>query len=344
MTSAEQQKDEEQQALLSTMGDVEGQKASATNVDSASDKPVKVDKRKPIFMGMGLATLAISYYALCSSTMLVINKVAIHQLPCPTSVLCVQLLTATLFVAVGNHAGLVSAEAVEWAKLRKFIWVVVGFLGTIFANIKVLQHANVETFITFRSSTPLVLSLCDYFFLGRMLPSLRSWLSLVVLLAGSVGYVMVDADYKIDAYYWLLLWYAFFTFDTVYVKHMCDTVKMTNWARVYYTNLIALIPLAFAVPLLGEHKVLATTAWTGSVVTPLVLSCVVGVCMSHSSYLLRETVSATLFTIVGILCKIITVVINVLIWDKHATPSGIAFLLVCVGAGTFYEQSPRRPT
>lgn len=30
----------------------------------------------------------------------------------------------------------------------------------------------------------------------------------------------------------------------------------------------------------------------------------------------------------GILCKIVTVVINLLIWDKHATPAGIGFLLV----------------
>lgn len=37
---------------------------------------------------------------------------------------------------------------------------------------------------------------------------------------------------------------------------------------------------------------------------PLFLSCTVGVCMSHSAYLLRDAVSATLFTIVGILCKV----------------------------------------
>ncbi len=69
-----------------------------------------------------------------------------------------------------------------------------------------LQHANVETFITFRSSTPLILSICDYLFLGRALPNARSWGCLLVLMAGSVGYVMVDSDYRVDAYYWLLLW------------------------------------------------------------------------------------------------------------------------------------------
>lgn len=274
--------------------------------------------------------------------MLVINKVAIYNLPAPTFVLCCQLFCSAATCLIGDKMGVLTADKIEWSKLKKFIWVILGFLGTIFANIKVLQHSNVETFITFRSSTPLVLSICDFFFLGRALPNARSWGCLMVLLLGSVGYVMVDSDYHVDAYYWLILWYAFFTFDTVYVKHMCETVKMTNWGRVYYTNVLALIPLAVALPALREHVLLAEVAWTPNVLIPLVLSCVVGVCMSHSAYLLRDTVSATMFTIVGILCKIVTVVINVLIWDKHATPSGIGFLLVCVLSGTFYQQAPKR--
>ena len=40
------------------------------------------------------------------------------------------------------------------------------------------------------------------------------------------------------------------------------------------------------------------------VIAPLILSCLVGVCMSHAAYMLRDAVSATLFTIVGILCKV----------------------------------------
>jgi 1,4-dihydroxy-2-naphthoate octaprenyltransferase len=41
----------------------------------------------------------------------------------------------------------------------------------------------------FRASTPLVVSLCDYAFLGRQLPDLKTWLALLGLLAGACGYV-----------------------------------------------------------------------------------------------------------------------------------------------------------
>jgi len=292
--------------------------------------------------GASRTALIMGYYAACSSTMLVINKVAVHFLPAPTFVLACQLAATALIVRLLDGIGVVEADKLEWSKVRRFCLVVIGFFGTIYTNIKVLQHSNVETFITFRSSTPLVLAICDYLFLGRALPSLWSWGCLVVLLLGAAGYVMVDTGFHVEAYFWLCLWYIFFVFDTVYVKHMCESVKMTNWGRVYYTNLLALPVVAVMLPSVGEQIALNAITWTPQVLAPLLLSCAVGVAMSHSSYYLRDTVSATFFTIVGILCKILTVIINMLIWDKHASPSGIGFLLVCVLAGTFYQQAPKR--
>jgi solute carrier family 35 protein len=53
-------------------------------------------------------------------------------------------------------------------------------------------------------------------------------------------------------------------------------------------------------------------------------------------------VSATSFTVVGIVCKLATVVVNLLIWDKHATPAGLAALGVCLFAGSIYQQAPLR--
>ena len=40
---------------------------------------------------------------------------------------------------------------------QSFFWVSVAFLACIFANIKTLQYCNVETFIVFRASTPVVI-------------------------------------------------------------------------------------------------------------------------------------------------------------------------------------------
>ena len=36
--------------------------------------------------------------------------------------------------------------------------------------------------------------------------------------------------------------------------------------------------------------------------------------------------------------------INILIWDKHASALGIAFLLLCLAAAAAYQQAPKRAT
>ena len=53
-------------------------------------------------------------------------------------------------------------------------------------------------------------------------------------------------------------------------------------------------------------------------------------------------ISATSFTLVGVVNKFLTVLLNVLLWDKHSTPSGLIAVCICLLAGIFYQQAPRR--
>jgi GDP-mannose transporter len=123
--------------------------------------------------------------------------------------------------------------------------------------------------------------------------------SLVLLLVSCAGYTHYDKGFKLEAYGWLLVWYFFCIFETCYVKHICDTVTMTSWGRVYYTNILSAAALAAVFPLSGEKAALMSHAFSPPQVLLLVLSCAVGVCMSHASYLLRANVSATACVLVG---------------------------------------------
>lgn len=78
------------------------------------------------FGGLGVTTFVIMYYAACSSTMLVINKVAIHNFPCPISLLCLQLLFSSVAVSIAHCGGAVNAESIDFDKLKRFVWVVFG--------------------------------------------------------------------------------------------------------------------------------------------------------------------------------------------------------------------------
>jgi solute carrier family 35 len=287
---------------------------------------------------------AIAYYGLCSSCLLIVNKVALHILPAPVFLLSLQLWFAVVFVYALRATGMLTVEPLRWRIALKFLPVVVSFLGTLFANAKVLQFSNVETFITFRSSTPLVLCLCDYLFLGRHLPSMRSVASLFGLLVSSAGYALVDHAFDVRAYTWLAIWFVFFTTYEVVVKHLCDTVAVDNWTRVVYTNAMAGSMLALAIPFVkGEHAAVASVGWTtAGGVSTLLTSCLIGIGVSHSAYVMRSACSATLSAVVGILCKGLTVLINMVMWDKHASIVELMFLSLGLMAGAYYKQAPLR--
>ncbi|CAF2120452.1 unnamed protein product [Brassica rapa] len=75
------------------------------------------------------------------------------------------------------------------------------------------------------------------------------------------------------------------------------------------------------------------------------LSCVFGSLIS--GFAARKAISATAFTVTEVVNKFLTVVINVLIWDKHASPVGLVCLLVTICGGIGYQQSvtvAKKPT
>jgi hypothetical protein len=53
-------------------------------------------------------------------------------------------------------------------------------------------------------------------------------------------------------------------------------------------------------------------------------------------------VSATTFTLVGVVNKFGTVLLNVVLWDKHSSTLGIVAVCVCLVSGAFYQQAPKR--
>ena len=45
--------------------------------------------------------------------------------------------------------------------------------------------------------------------------------------------------------------------------------------------------------------------------------------------------------VIGNVCKILTVLINISIWDHHASPFGIGCLFICLTGAGVYQQVPR---
>ena len=58
--------------------------------------------------------------------------------------------------------------------------------------------------------------------------------------------------------------------------------------------------------------------WTPRTIGYLLASCVVGLAISFTGWYCRSQVTATCYTVLGVANKMVTVLINLLIWDEHA--------------------------
>merc|ERR1712006_13515 len=116
--------------------------------------------------------------------------------------------------------------------------------------------------------------------------------------------------------------------EMVFVKFVVENIQMSTWTRVYYNNTLS-IPMALLSCALEGFKFTEAT-WGAPALLSVWLSCIVGVAISYAGFSLRKLVSATAFTVVGVVCKLITVLINDLIWTQHSNAWGHLSLGICI--------------
>jgi GDP-mannose transporter len=277
--------------------------------------------------------------------MLVVNKLAMRSFPIPAMVTLAQLISCTIFVYFIGALG-VKIDHLTKANCKGYAIYCGAFAAGIYSNMRALAGTNVETIIVFRACTPITVCVIEWFFMGRELPSTRSFASLVTIMGGAAAYVMLDSEMKaadFATFFWIASWYSLLCFQMTYGKILLTDIKTeTIWGPVLYSNCLS-IPFTMALgaclgdfnkydpSLLQDHAGL----WVG-------LSCVVGIGIGYAGWACRDMISATSYTLVGVLNKLISVGLSVTFINKSASAASLLALLVCLLAGTQYKQPPMR--
>ena len=81
---------------------------------------------------------------------------------------------------------------------------------------------------------------------------------------------------------------------------------------------------------------------TSAALFALLISSVIGVAISWAGFNCRNLLSATQYTVVGVMNKIVTVVVGAFIFESHATWQGMAALGICLVGGALYQAAPMR--
>lgn len=318
---------------------------STFNGGSAAHTPDRSGTKTNLVAPSALIT-ALGYVA-CSSMMMIVNKWALKLFPYPGTLMGLQFASSALVVRLLGMFGQLECEPLVWARARAFLLVPLVFEVAIFANIKLLQAATVETVIVFRTLVPIITSWADYAFMGREAPSTQSALGLGLVVLGALVYAAGSREgIRVDTWMWAACYLAVLAFEMVYVKHVLSSVPMGTWTRVYYNNALAMLFLPPVLYVGEEHKKLgeATIALFVSERCQLAvgLSCVIGLGISFTGFRFRALVTATTFTVVGVMNKIFTVLASLMLLSSNVGAQACVGLLICIAGGTLYRQSPPR--
>ncbi|PIA47635.1 hypothetical protein AQUCO_01400332v1 [Aquilegia coerulea] len=284
-------------------------------------------------------------YCLSASLLSIINKWAVMKFPYPGALTALQYFTSAAGVLVCGKLKVLEHDSLDLLTMWRFLPAAIIFYLSLFTNSELLLHANVDTFIVFRSAVPIFVAIGEVLYLHQPWPSFRTWISLSTIFAGSVLYVLTDYQFTLTAYTWAVAYLISMTVDFVYIKHVVTTVGLNTWGLVLYNNLEALLLFPLELLIMGElkkikHEITDESDWHSfAVVLPVGLSCLFGLAISFFGFSCRRALSATGFTVLGIVNKLLTVVINLIIWDKHSTVVGTLGLLICMAGGVMYQQS-----
>lgn len=284
-------------------------------------------------------------YCMSASLLSIINKWAIMKFPYPGALTALQYLTSFMAVLVLGRLKILEHDKLDLYTMWKFLPAALMFYLSLFTNSELLLHANVDTFIVFRSAVPLFVAIGETLYLKQPWPSAKTWCSLAIIFGGAVLYVATDYHFTVMAYSWAIAYLVSMSIDFVYIKHVVMTIGLNTWGLVLYNNLEAFLLFPLELLIMGElkklkHHTSEESNWYSlGVLLPVALSCLFGLSISFFGFSCRKSISATGFTVLGIVNKLLTVVINLAIWDNHATLIGTIGLLICMIGGVLYQQS-----
>jgi len=292
------------------------------------------------------AAVFVAYF-IVSSSMLLFNKECMAVLPAPCTVTLLQVTVTTVLIAAAWCCSLIEIQTVDRAVLSQYVLYALIFVLGINFTMRSLAVTNVETVLLFRSCSPVLVSFIDTLCLGREMPSRRSFLSMLCIVLGATWFAASELQTETSALdvtgvcvntVNLILTATLMTWG----KHVTESSDVSLTTSVFICNLTSVLPILALAVLEKEHLIIREHRWLSAyAVGVLGTSCVMGTALSYLGWKMRVMMSAASFTVVGVLNKVLTILVNMMVWTDHAVWSSTIGLLLSLVGGSFYQQARR---
>merc|ERR1712086_885272 len=153
-------------------------------------------------------------YICISSTMLIVNKAAIHALPFPFCVTNLQMIASVVGIWLARASGAIDFPNPDGEKLKSWIGVTIAWVLPILCTMKVLGVA-----------------VGDAMWLKSSLSN-SSILGLIVITLGGIIYGYYDVAYHATGYMWATAYWATMVANSLYIKMVFNQSKsMSTWEK-----------------------------------------------------------------------------------------------------------------
>ena len=280
-------------------------------------------------------------FSLFSMAMLLGNRGLLKQLPFPQGLTCIQLS----FAATSVFPFVLKSGRTRLSNRGFACYVVEGVLFSlsILASLKSLSLTNIGTVTIARSLLPIVVFIIERAVGLKVALSIQSVFSLLGVVGFGVVYAIDAKGVRADVLglCWTLAWIVLLAGQMVYGKWLVKAVEIKKLERVLYTN-------AFGLPLLIPSSLHDLRYFYLELTSVdaffLMFTCVVGVGIGYTSWELRSIVTATTFSLIGVLNKVGTISLAFLIWPEEGSLVSFAALMGCLISGSFYQGATSRET
>jgi GDP-mannose transporter len=254
----------------------------------------------------------------------------------------------TLLIATAWCCSLVDIQKVNRSVLSQYLLYSILFVLGINFTMRSLANTNVETVLLFRTGSPIVVSCIDTLCLGREMPSRRSAASMLCIVLGATWFAASELQTdtsSLDVPGVCVNTINLFITATLMTwgKHVTDNSDVNLTTSVFICNLTSIVPILALAVLEKEYLIMWKNRWLSEYdVIVLSISCVMGTALSYLGWKMRMMMSATSFTVVGVLNKVLTLLLNGMLWPDHALWSSTIGLIFSLVGGSFYQQSTAR--
>lgn len=261
---------------------------------------------------------AAGFYAVCSFSIVVVNKLVLTSYSFPSEVLALGQMTATIIILlIGKLCNVVEYPPLSIDTVYKIFPLPIIFFFNIICGLGGTKRLNLPMFTVLRRFSILMTMLLEQLLLGNK----RRWemqLAVYMMIFGALFAAWYDLTYNLPGYIMILLSDVATALTGVYTMKKLQSKSLGKYGILFYNALFMLVPTILFSGYTGGLEQAAEAPWTDALFTiQFLTSCVMGFVLNYSVVLCTLYNSALTTTIVGVMKNIIVTYLGMFIGGDY---------------------------